>query len=39
MVEFKLNQILAQNPHLINALDRSVSHPLVGKYSHMPFNN
>ena len=38
-VEIKLNQISARNPHLINALDRAVSHPLLGNFSHVPFNN
>ena len=38
MVEIKLNQILARNPHLINSLDRRVSHPLITKYSHIPFS-
>ena len=39
MVESKLNQILAQNPHLNNALDRRVNQPLIRRYSHLPFNN
>ena len=38
MVEIKLNQILARNPHLINSLDRRVSHPFIRKYSHIPFS-
>ena len=37
MVEIKLNQILAQNPHLIDASIRSVSHPRIRKYSSIPF--
>ena len=39
MAERRLNIIIARNPHLINALNRRVSHPLIGKYSHIPFNN
>ena len=39
MVESKLNLIIAKNPHLINTLDRRNSHPLIRKYSHIPFNN
>ena len=31
MVEIKLNQILAKKPHLINALDGGVSHPVIRK--------
>ena len=39
MVEFKLNMIIAKNPQLINTLDRHINHPLIRKYSHIPFNN
>ena len=39
MVEFKLDMIIDKNPHLINALDRHVNHPLIRKYSHIPLNN
>ena len=38
MVEKRLNKIISRKPHLNNALDRGVSHPLVRKYSHIPFN-
>ena len=37
--EFKLNIILAGNPNLINSFNRSHIHPLIRKYSHIPFNN
>ena len=37
MVERRLNMIIARNQHLINVLDRRVNHPLVRKYSHIPF--
>ena len=29
----------AKSPHLINTLDRTKNHPLIIKYSHIPFNN
>ena len=38
-IELKINMIIAKNPQLINALDRNKNHPLIGKYSHTPFNN
>ena len=34
MVERRLNMIIARNPHLINALDRRINHPLIRKYSN-----
>ena len=33
MVELKLHIIIDGNPHLINALDRSVNHSLFQKFS------
>ena len=39
MCERRLNLIIAKNPHLINSIDRSKNHPLIRKYSHIPFNN
>ena len=39
MVETKLNQILASKPDLINHLNRNISHSLIRKSSHIPFNN
>ena len=39
MVELKFNMIIAKNPHLISSLDRSFNHPLIRKYSIVPFNN
>ena len=39
MVEFKLNMIIAKNPHLINTLDRRISDPLTREHSHTPLNN
>ena len=38
-IELKLNMIIAKNPQLINTLDRNTNHPLIKKYSHIPFNN
>ena len=37
-VERKLKMIMSGKPHLINALDRGVSHPLLRKVSLIPFN-
>ena len=31
------NMTIAKNPQLINALDRNKNHPLIRKYSHIPF--
>ena len=39
MAERRLKKIIARNLHLINALDRRVSHPPIRKCSHIPFNN
>ena len=36
-IELKLNMVIDENPHLINALDRSVNHPSIRKYSSIPF--
>ena len=30
---------IAKNPELINTLDRTKNHPLIGKYLHIPFVN
>ena len=38
-IELKLDNIIAKNPQLINSLDRNKPHPLIKKYSHIPFNN
>ena len=38
-IELKLNLIIAKTPQLINALDRNKNHPLIRKYSYIPFNN
>ena len=37
LVELKLNMIIAKHPELINKLDRKNNHPLIRKYSHIPF--
>ena len=37
MIELNLNKMIDIDPHLISALDRSVNHPLIGKYSIIPF--
>ena len=39
MVERRININIAKNPSLINRFDRNKNHPLVRKYSHIPFNN
>ena len=39
LVERRSNMVIARNPHLINSLDRRVSHLLIRKNSHIPFNN
>ena len=39
MVQINLNHILSRIPHSINALDRGVSHPLIRKFSHIPYKN
>ena len=38
-VELRLNLIIAKNPQLVNLLDRNKNHPLIRKYSVIPFNN
>ena len=38
MVELKLNKIFSENPHLINSRDRINNHPLIRKFSNIPFN-
>ena len=38
-VEREINMNIAKNPPLISLLDRSKNHPLIRKYSHIPFNN
>ena len=37
-VEWKLNAIVTKSKNLINELDRSKRHPLIRKFSHVPFN-
>ena len=39
MSEIKLNEITAINPKLINCLYRNICHPLVRKYSNIPFKD
>ena len=39
MVERWINFIIAKNPQLINSLNRNKNHPLIRKYSYIPFNN
>ena len=38
MVEGHIKIIIAKNPDLINTLDRTKNHLLIGNYSHIPFN-
>ena len=35
MIERRINFIIARNPQIINALDRTKNHPLFRKYSHI----
>ena len=39
MLERRINMIIAKNPQLINLFNRNKNHPLLRKYSHIPFNN
>ena len=39
LCEKKINLMIARNPHLINSLNRNKNHPLIRKYSRIPFNN
>ena len=36
-VERRLNMRIARNPQLINLFNRNKNHPLITKYSHIPF--
>ena len=38
LVELNLKMIIDNNPHLITALDKSVNHPIIKKYSYIPSN-
>ena len=38
ILERRINMIIAKNPQLINSLGRNKNHPLIRKYSHIPFN-
>ena len=39
MVDMKMNMLINNNLHRINALDRNTSHLLLGKYYHTSFPN
>ena len=39
IVELKLKMIIAKNLNLIIRLDQSINHPLIIKYSNIPFND
>ena len=39
MIELKVKMTFSKNPHMINSLDSSNNHPLIRKYSDIPFNN
>ena len=39
MFERRINFNIPKNPHLINTLDHTKNHPLIRKYSYIPFNN
>ena len=36
MCESKLNQLLSENPNLINFLNRYSQHPMISLYSQIP---
>ena len=36
-VDIRLNVIIAKNPHLLNSPNSYFNHPLIRKYSHIPF--
>ena len=38
-LERRMKMIIAKNPQLINSLNCNKNHPLIRKYSHLPFNN
>ena len=38
MLERRININIAKNPSLINLFNRNKNHPLIRKYSHIPFN-
>ena len=35
MLERRINMLIAKNPRLINAINRTKNHPLIRKYSHI----
>ena len=39
IIERRLNMITAKIQQLINSSNRSLCHPLIRKYSDVPFNN
>ena len=39
LIERRLNKNTAKNPQLINALNRGKDHPLIRKYTDIPFNH
>ena len=39
VVELNLNMIISESSHLINSLDRSINHPLNGKFRNFPITN
>ena len=39
MMEKKINMNISKNPQLITFLDRNKNHPLIRKYSNIPFSN
>ena len=38
-IKLKLNMTNVKNLQFINSLDRNKNHPLIRKYSHIPFND
>ena len=39
MCEIKLIETITNKPKLINCLNRNICHPLIKKYSNIPFND
>ena len=36
--ELRINMVFAKNPQLLNLFNRNKNHPLIRKYSHLPYN-
>ena len=38
-VELRTKLVIAKNQQLVNSLKRDIEHPLIRKFSHVPFEN